>query len=377
MSLLARIGLAQKLRQVSCIVFLLLAVSGWAADLTVTVEGAPQTGSLVFLFFDSAEAWDGFRMPFKTLTFQSDPETEYSITDLTAGEYALLVYHDENSNGQLDRNFIGIPKEPVGFSNGYRPKGPPNFRKAAFRLADDASYHYKIPLTRPLGKRGRLGVGIGVLGKSSPYSKATGSPILAIPVITYIGERVQIFGPYAQIGIVGSGDVRLAATLAYRLGSYEESDSPVLAGMGDRKQTIMGGLSLEWEWDAGVDVSFSAQRDALNRIHASAAQLGMSRPFSLGRTRLSPSVALNWQNAKLANHEFGVPADKATPTRPAYKLDDIISVEGGMGCFIELPKDWAFIVNMNVEFLNSDVTDSPIVSEDYVLKGFAALNVVL
>lgn len=381
MPLSRQIGLprswALKSAQAACVWLLLLAGTGRAVDINVTVDAAPQTGSLVFLLFDSAEAFDGFRAPIRTLTFPSALETEYRITDVPAGQYALLVYHDENGNGQLDRNFIGIPKEPIGLSNGYRPKGPPSFSKAAFHLTHDTSYQDTLPLARPLGKRGRLGVGIGVLGRSSPYPNATHGPIQAIPAITYIGERLQIFGPYAQIGLIGSGDLRLAYTLAYRQGSYEESDSPILAGMGDRKQTMMGGLSLEWEWDAGVDVSFSAQYDALNRIHASTAQLGISRPFSFGRSRLSPSLALNWQNAKLANHEFGVPADKATPTRSAYRLDDIISVEGGMGCFMELPKDWVFIVNMNVEFLGSDLTDSPIVSEDYILKGFVALNVVL
>ena len=31
------------------------------------------------------------------------------------GEYALMVHHDENSNGGLDKNFIGIPREPGRF----------------------------------------------------------------------------------------------------------------------------------------------------------------------------------------------------------------------------------------------------------------------
>ena len=33
------------------------------------------------------------------------------------GEYAILAFHDLNSNGKLDRNFLGIPSEPYAFSN--------------------------------------------------------------------------------------------------------------------------------------------------------------------------------------------------------------------------------------------------------------------
>ena len=49
--------------------------------------------------------------------------------------YAVSIYHDLNENGELDSKFMGIPKEPVGFSNNYFPKfGPPKFKKAAFDL---------------------------------------------------------------------------------------------------------------------------------------------------------------------------------------------------------------------------------------------------
>jgi uncharacterized protein (DUF2141 family) len=33
------------------------------------------------------------------------------------GKYAVVVLHDENENGKLDRDFLGIPKEGFGFAN--------------------------------------------------------------------------------------------------------------------------------------------------------------------------------------------------------------------------------------------------------------------
>ncbi|HVN64826.1 MAG TPA: DUF2141 domain-containing protein [Candidatus Binataceae bacterium] len=35
---------------------------------------------------------------------------------IPAGEYAAVVYHDENGNGKFDENFLGMPKEGFGFS---------------------------------------------------------------------------------------------------------------------------------------------------------------------------------------------------------------------------------------------------------------------
>jgi uncharacterized protein (DUF2141 family) len=50
------------------------------------------------------------------------------------GTYAISVFHDENSNGKLDTNVMGIPREGVGASNGAKGHlGPPKFDAAAFR----------------------------------------------------------------------------------------------------------------------------------------------------------------------------------------------------------------------------------------------------
>ena len=58
-----------------------------------------------------------------------------TLTVRPAGDYAISLYYDENNNGTLDSNFIGIPKEPVALSNNARPKfGPPKYRDAVFAL---------------------------------------------------------------------------------------------------------------------------------------------------------------------------------------------------------------------------------------------------
>ena len=52
------------------------------------------------------------------------------------GRYAVSVFHDENSNGKMDANFMGIPKEGVGASNDAKGRlGPPKFDAAAFQYS--------------------------------------------------------------------------------------------------------------------------------------------------------------------------------------------------------------------------------------------------
>lgn len=57
--------------------------------------------------------------------------------DLAPGVYAVTVQHDEDGDGKLKTNFIGIPKEGVGVSN--NPGGIPNWGKAVFRVRGAAN----------------------------------------------------------------------------------------------------------------------------------------------------------------------------------------------------------------------------------------------
>jgi uncharacterized protein (DUF2141 family) len=68
-----------------------------------------------------------------------DGETVVTIADVPAGTWAVLAYQDENGNGRLDRNLLGIPSENYGFSRDARGRfGPPSFDDAAIDVRDDA-----------------------------------------------------------------------------------------------------------------------------------------------------------------------------------------------------------------------------------------------
>jgi uncharacterized protein (DUF2141 family) len=55
--------------------------------------------------------------------------------NLEPGDYALSVIHDENENGELDSNALGIPKEGFAFGNNAIGKfGPPTFEKAKMKV---------------------------------------------------------------------------------------------------------------------------------------------------------------------------------------------------------------------------------------------------
>lgn len=71
-------------------------------------------------------------------TIVKNKKTFAVFTNIPTGTYAISFFHDENSNGKIDRNFIGIPKEGYGTSNDAKGfMGPPKYEDAKFELVSD------------------------------------------------------------------------------------------------------------------------------------------------------------------------------------------------------------------------------------------------
>ena len=112
----------------------------YAQDLTVHLTGikSPGEGRLVFLLYANE---DGFPKEHekayrKALIADFASSASYTFTALPKGTYAVVVMQDKNENKRLDKNFMGIPKEPVGVSN-MEGFGKPSFDKSAFELTNE------------------------------------------------------------------------------------------------------------------------------------------------------------------------------------------------------------------------------------------------
>ena len=192
-----------------------------ATELAVNLKTAPTEGTLIFQVYDAADAFGDLRDPAQEIALEARGDGEYRLSDVASGNIAVLVYHDENANGILDKNFIGIPRETLAISNNYQPKGPPSFSRASFELSPENAQSIDLEMYRVLGERGRVGLGIGVITRSSPYVGSTQDVAQVIPAVTYVGERLQWLGPTLRFGLVGSNKLRLAVAADYRVGAYE------------------------------------------------------------------------------------------------------------------------------------------------------------
>lgn len=67
------------------------------------------------------------------------------MENLPKSEYALTLFHDKNSNGKLDKNWFGKPKEKYGFSNHQKIRfKAPGFEKCSFYVSGDTEIQIQM-----------------------------------------------------------------------------------------------------------------------------------------------------------------------------------------------------------------------------------------
>jgi uncharacterized protein (DUF2141 family) len=124
-----------------------LASAAFAGDLTVTVENLRSNRGQVILCVFSAESSDKAAFPDCTKgrpvrqgkAVIANGKVVMSYSGLKDGVYAVAAVHDENGNGELDTNFLGIPTEGICISNNPRLFGKPSFDQAQFEIRGKTS----------------------------------------------------------------------------------------------------------------------------------------------------------------------------------------------------------------------------------------------
>jgi uncharacterized protein (DUF2141 family) len=108
-----------------------------AADITITVRGIRNdVGNIAALAYVKA---DGF--PDRVALAQSQVQVKARkglltlvLKNVPAGKVALTILHDENGDGKLKRNILGIPQEGVGMTGKPLGNRAPKFEDAVTEI---------------------------------------------------------------------------------------------------------------------------------------------------------------------------------------------------------------------------------------------------
>ena len=75
------------------------------------------------------------------------PNTSFTFLNIEPGTYAVAAVHDENSDGKLDKNFVGVPSEGYGVSNNKTyALSAPKWDESIFTIAPSESKTLQVKL---------------------------------------------------------------------------------------------------------------------------------------------------------------------------------------------------------------------------------------
>jgi uncharacterized protein (DUF2141 family) len=103
------------------------------ADLVVVVEGVSGAGGVVHVDLCTSSTFLSERCAVSRTAPAHAGAVAVTLPDVPAGEYAIQAWYDRNADGEVNRNALGIPTEPLGFSRS-PPLGlhGPSFARSAF-----------------------------------------------------------------------------------------------------------------------------------------------------------------------------------------------------------------------------------------------------
>ncbi|ULQ50696.1 DUF2141 domain-containing protein [Flavihumibacter fluvii] len=113
--------------------------NGQAGSHTVIIKNLDKKKGNVFIgWYNSAQSYMDVSLAVlkKVVPVKDKEEVAVTFENVNPGVYAIAVFFDENGNGTLDKNFLGIPKEDYGFSNNVMPvTRSATFKEASFSIS--------------------------------------------------------------------------------------------------------------------------------------------------------------------------------------------------------------------------------------------------
>lgn len=121
------------------VLLLVASAAARAAELVVAVGGVPSSQGHVLVALCSRETFLG-----SGCAYHGSAPAEAGITRVTVeappGRYALQAFHDADDNLDIDRNFLGMPTERMGFGNDAPMRfGPPSYDDAEITLPPEGA----------------------------------------------------------------------------------------------------------------------------------------------------------------------------------------------------------------------------------------------
>lgn len=214
-------------------------------------------------------------------------------------------------------------------------------------------------------------IGIGVASRGAVYEGESGTSI-PFPLIGYEGERFYLQGTSIGYRLMRNDSFTLKAHVSANLNGIAADDfgRRELAARGiardsleDRDMGADAGMTASWK-TAGGTFEADIRADISDTSDGYQASLDYGFPFSLGKATITPGAGVTVYSSDFANYYYGTLAEEIERGVVDYRPGRATVPHAGVTAIVPFASKWTFVSSVNVEFLPSEITDSPLVDKD-------------
>jgi outer membrane protein len=206
--------------------------------------------------------------------------------------------------------------------------------------------------------------------QSIVLSKSNQTRLLPYAYLDYgrFFARVDTFG--LKTVKLGNGYLELTARVSQ---DGWRADTPALAGLTTRKTPIPIGLGTFQKTPYGA--FFINGFVDVNKSHGSLFEATYVAEFKLGKFSIYPQLGLDYRSAKYNNYFYGVSsAESSASGFSAFNAGASLAPVIGLGIDVPISEPWVLNFQFRRQWLDANISSSPIVKSGAQNTGFAALS---
>ncbi|WP_409433035.1 MipA/OmpV family protein [Litorimonas sp. RW-G-Af-16] len=205
-------------------------------------------------------------------------------------------------------------------------------------------------------------VGLGVIADWSPYEGADTPSTTPIPYLAYDWENAHLGVDGFSYSFFNTDALELSALVEPRWSFGDPEDSPLFEDI-ERDTALEAGLEAELDF-GGLFIRANILHD-ISDVHngfEGSAEAGFAA--ELGEVQLRTSVGYAYRDKSLSTHLYGVRAEEAREGLGAYTPDASWYPYVSADAIYPISSSMGILAFARYEHLNSDATDSPLITKD-------------
>ncbi|GFE64746.1 MipA/OmpV family protein [Litoreibacter roseus] len=206
------------------------------------------------------------------------------------------------------------------------------------------------------------GLAVGV--STNPYigEDNDASPF---PLIRYQGNGFSVGTTGVFIDAFSTPVSKLEFVATPRFTGLEDPDADELNGI-DRDFTVDAGFRFTYDVTPGTELVTTVLQEVTGEHDGQELRVSLSRSSDGFGFPLKGTVGVSWKSEDLSEYTYGVFASEARGGRDAYSPGSTLTPFVGLSSSIPLSQSAVLIGGVRAEFLEDDISDSPIVDEDVI-----------